>query len=182
MVPDSKHGVATQDPESTLATINGIANVLGDVAVGVPYRIITRVGAASFAAASTEYVANVFSKDCPHKLRLLEVAFQVQEITVTDWTTGPAGGKMNLKVEHGDGAEAEDFQEIMADFEVGYGYGDGEGDYCAPADGRPLVPAYQVIDMNKSLRVTMTADPDNAIGDGASACWIDVILTVMRVN
>lgn len=181
LTPDAKHGVATQDPESTLATMGGIGDVLGDFAVGVPTKVVVRMGSASFVAAATDYTADVFAKDCPHKMRLLDVSFQVQALTLTDWTDAD-NGNLDLKVEHGDGAASESFNEVMADFAIDDDYAAGEGARVAPLVSAPLVIAYQIIDEGESLRVVLTADPDDTITTGAAATWIDVILTLVRVN
>lgn len=181
LTPDAKHGVVSQDPVSTLATMNGIGNVLGDFAVGVPVVIIARVGAASHPAAATDRTANVFAKDCPHKLRLLDVSFQMDTIDVLEFDDGD-GGALDLKVEHGDGAASESFNEVMADFAIEDDYVNGEGALVAPTVSAPLVVAYQVVDVGESLRVTLTIDPDATIAAGAAAVWVDVMLTVVRIN
>ena len=82
LTPDAKHGLVSQDPESSLATMGGMGNVLADMEVGIPYVIRARVGAATHPAAATNRVVNVFAKDCPHKLRLLDARFVMQAITI----------------------------------------------------------------------------------------------------
>ncbi|GAG79306.1 unnamed protein product, partial [marine sediment metagenome] len=195
LVPDSKHGVVSQDPESTLATMGGIANVLGDIAVGVPTKIVVRVGADAFTYPEEPYQtddpptgkpheANVFTKDCPHKLRLLQVAVQSQACMPAYWM---GSAVLDLKVQHGDGAAGETFNDILADYDLGGGLSAGEGAIIAPSATVPLVLAYQTIDAGESLKVTMSAYPSKAEETqphehGLIAVWMDVILTVMRVN
>jgi len=180
LTPDAKHGVVTQDPESTLATMGGMGNVLADMEIGVPYVIRARVGSTTHPAAATDRVVNVFAKDCPHKLRLLDVRFIVQTITVAHFTDGDAGN-LDLKVEHGDGAASESFNDILAVQALDDDYGVDDMDWY-PNGTVNLDQTYCLIDEGESLRATLSIDPDGTIGADATAVWIDLIFTVMRVN
>jgi hypothetical protein len=180
LTPDAKHGVVTQDPVSTLATMNGMADVLADMEIGVPYVIRVRIGSGSFVAAATDYVVDVFAKDCPHKLRILEASFVMQAITTTDWDNSD-GGVLDLQIEHGDGAASESLNDILAVQLLDENYAVDDGTYY-PNGTINLDQTYCVIGVDESLKVTLGCDPDATITTGASACWVDVIFTVMRVN
>jgi hypothetical protein len=159
--------------------MGGMGNVLADMEVGVPYVIRARVGSASYLAGSTAVVVSIFNKDCPHKLRILKAGFVVQTMTLTDWTDGD-GGNLDFKIEHGDGAGSESFNDILASQTLDDDYDVDDADWF-PNGTVNLDQTYCVIGVGESLKATLTGDPDDTTTDSA-ATWIDVWFKVMRIN
>lgn len=178
LTPDSKHGVVSQDPQSTLATAGGISDVSGKIEVGVPYTIRGRIGSDSYLAGSTATTLSVFNKDCPHKLRIMRMGFVTQTMTLTDWGDAD-GGNLDLKVEHGDGAASESFNDILASQTLDDDFDVDDGNWF-PNGTVNLDQTYCVVDEGESIKITLTADPDDTTVDSA-ATYLDMWFEVVRI-
>lgn len=134
--PDSKTGVITQNPESTESG-SGLTTH-GTVVYGTPF---VMTGIVKQTADGTAYV-NFFSKDCPHKLLILDAWVYTR--------TYRTGGTPNhtIKLEHGDGAASESFNDITDTVDL------DDATTDAPTRFGTLSDAYTTIASNKSLRAT----------------------------
>lgn len=177
---DTKYNLCTQDPSGLLHSAGGLGSTgtLADVQVGQEFTLLGRVGIeANSPAAATTYTVNFFSKDAPYKFQILEVAFQVVDLTVADFTDGDAGN-LDLTVEDGDGAASEAFTDVLADQALDDDYANGTG-LRYPTATVGLTNC--VIGAGESLRASLIVDPDATAGATNDGAVVDVIVRCLRV-
>jgi len=178
---DSKYNVVTQSPESILQTLGGLGTPTASasqIAVGQEFTLVGRVGiAANSPAASTTYTVQWYNKDCPYKLKVLEVGFRVVDITADDYTDGDAGN-LDLTVIRGDGAASETETDILADFAMDDDYGNGNGDRFPSAT---VALANDEVVSGGSLKAQLIVDPDATAGATNDGAEVDVWVRCLRV-
>ncbi len=172
----------TQDSESTSSTVNGLTTPVGavtEVAVGQEFVMLARVGIGADAPdAATTYRAPFFTaKSAPFKMRVLEVGFEVIDLTVGDFTDGD-GGNLDVTVIRGDGAASETESDVVADFAMDDDYANGSGARFPTAS---VLLANNIVVSGGSLYTDLIVEPDSvgATNDGAS---VDVWVRCIRVN
>lgn len=181
LTPDGVTGVVTQDSESTLSTPGGLATsgTVADLAMGQEFTLIARCGIdTNSPAASTTYTVDYFSKNAPFKFRVLEVMFEVIDLTVAEFTDADAGN-LDVTVQDGDGAEAETFTDVLADFALDDDYANGKGARFPTA---AVVLTNTTIEKNESLRAQLIVDPDAVAGGTNDGALVDIMVRCIRVN
>lgn len=73
LVADGVTGVVTQDPESMLHSMAGLTNADGNVAFGQSFTLVAYLSRTATGTTSVD----LFSSDCPFKLRVLKVKVRV---------------------------------------------------------------------------------------------------------
>lgn len=177
---DSKYNMLIQDPESTDSTTGGLraTGTVADVAVGQEFTLIARCGIdENTPAAATTYTTDFYSKDAPYKLRVLEVRFEVIDLTTADYTDAD-GGNLDITLQDGDGVASETFSDVLADFALDDDYANGTG---ATFPTAAIGLTNTVIDVGESLRALVIADPDS-VGATNDGVLIDIIVRCMRVQ
>jgi hypothetical protein len=177
---DAKSGLLLQSPESTGTTPGGLraTGTVADVAYGNEFTLIARCGiAANSPAAATTYRTVLYNKNAP-KLRVLEVRFQVVDLTEADFTAGDAGN-LDVTLIRGDGAESETESDILADFALDDAYANGEG-ASFPTATVPLLAGGEVV-AGGSLYADLIVDPDATAGATNDGALVDVIVRCIRI-
>ena len=174
---DSKYNLGTQAPTGMLHSAAGLTTTgtVTDVAVGQEFTLIARCGIdENSPAASTEYQTDIFDGDCPFKMRVLEVRFEVVDLTVADFTDADAGN-LDLTVLGGpDGSEVD----ILADFALDDDYANGTG---ASFPTAAVALTNTEVDVDESLHAILIVDPDATAGATNDGAMVDVILRCIRV-
>lgn len=175
---DAKYNMITQNSDSMSHTVGGLALLNGGIQVGQEFTLIARCGiTANVPDTPTTYTVNLFSKDAPWKFRVLEVRFEVIDLTVGDWTDGDSGN-LDITVQDGDGAGSESFSDILADQALDDDFANGLGvSYPHATVGLTNTE----IDAGESLRCLVIAEPDS-VGATNDGVLIDFILRCMRVQ
>lgn len=177
---DAKYNMLIQDPQSTDSRLGGLgtSGTVADVAVGQEFTLIGRAGKdENVPDAATTYTVDFYSKDAPYKFRVLEVRFEVIDLTAGDWTDGD-GGNLDITVQDGDGADSESFTDVLADQVLDDDFSNGLG-VSYPSSSVALTNT--TIDEGESLRASIIAEPDSA-GATNDGVLIDFIIRCMRVN
>lgn len=174
----------TQDSESTSSTVDGLTISVGEneteVQVGQSFIMLARVGYGinHQAAVDTHRTPFFTAKSAPFKMRVLQVGFEVVDITVAEFTDGDAGN-LDITVIRGDGAASETESDVLADFALDDDYANGKGAQFPTA---AVALTNNIIVEGGSLYVDLVVDPDATAGatnDGAVVdCWVHCI----RVN
>ncbi len=176
----TKYNLITQDPESIGSTPAGLptTGTVAATAVGHEFTLVGRMGIDGNAPdAATTYTVNLFAKDAPYKFRVLEIRFEVIDLTVGDFTDGD-GGNLDITVQDGDGASSEAFTDVLADQALDDDYANGTGTGY-PTSAVALTNT--TIAAGESLRASLIVEPDSvgATNDGA---LVDVIIRCLRVE
>lgn len=171
---DDVTGVLIQNPESTRSAPNGFTTPAGAVDEGLMGHelvLAARVGiGANSPAASTTYTHQWFNKNCPYKLKVLEVGFRVVDLTVADFTDGD-NGNLDVTIIRGDGAESETETDVLADVALDDDYSNGTGDRY-PSSSVALA-ADEVV-KSGSLKAQLIVDPDDTAGATNDGAIVDV--------
>ncbi len=175
-------GCITQNPESTMGTIGGLRAVgtVADVARGQEFTLIARVGIdENSPAAATTYRTPFFTaKSNPFKFRVLEVGFEVVDLTVADFTDADAGN-LDVTVIRGDGAASETESDVVADFALDDDYANGAG---ARFPNATVVLANNEVVADGSLYADLVVDPDATAGATNDGALVDVWCRCVRVE
>ena len=168
----------TQNPESTSSTVNGLTISVGEneteVQVGQEFTMLARVGFGINHpdAADTHRTPFFTAKSAPFEFRILEVGFEVVDITVADFTDADAGN-LDITVIRGDGATSETESDVLADFAMDDDYANGTG---ARFPNATQILTNNTVVSGGSLYVDLVIDPDATAGatnDGAVVdCWV----------
>jgi len=175
--------IITQDSESTSSTVNGLTEPVGqatDIAVRQEFVMLARAGfGVNSPATATTYRTPFFTaKSAPFKMRVMEVGFEVVDITVADWTDGDAGN-LDVTVIRGDGAESETESDVLADFAMDDDYANGKGARFPTA---AVALTNNVVVEGGSLYADMVLDPDATAGATNDGAIVDVWVRCIRVN
>lgn len=176
-------GCITQNPESTMGTIGGLTTPTGqctDVARGQEFTLLARVGIGENSpAAATTYRTPFFTaKSAPFKFRVLEVGFEVVDLTAADFTDGDAGN-LDVTVIRGDGAASETESDVLADFAMDDSFVNGTG-VQFPRETIPL--ANNEVVEGGSLYADLIVDPDATAGATNDGALVDVWCRCMRIE
>lgn len=177
-------GCITQNPESTYSTPGGLtipaAAAVGEVARGQEFTLLARTGiGANSPAAATTYRQPFFdAKSAPFKFRVLEVGFEVVDVTVGDFTDGD-GGNLDLTVIRGDGAASETESDVLADFALDDDYANGTGVRFPTA---AVALANNTVVEGGSLYADLVVDPDATAGATNDGAIVDVWVRCLRVE
>lgn len=177
---DAILGLPIQTVESTRSTPGGLrtAGTVTDVLKGHEFTLIARVGIdANSPADVTTYRTPFFTaKSAPFPFRILQVGFEVVDITAGDFTDGDAGN-LDVTVIRGDGAASETETDVLADFALDDDYANGEGAQF-PTVSIPLVNNSVV--EGGSLYVDLLVDPDATAGATNDGAMVDVWCRCIR--
>ena len=176
---DTVTGLPTQNVESTRSTPGGLraTGTVADVLMGHEFTLLARCGIeANSPAAATTYRTTLMDSNAPFKFRILQIGFEVVDLTVGDFTDGDAGN-LDITVIRGDGAESETESDILADFALDDDYANGEGaQFPTVAAGL----ANNTVVEGGSLYVDLIVDPDDTAGAVNDGALVDVWLRCIR--
>lgn len=180
---DTTLKIVTQDSESTVSTVAGLTTPVGqvtDIAVGQEFTLIARTGfGVNSPAAATTYRTPFFpAKTAPFKMRVMEVGFEVVDITVAEFTDGDAGN-LDVTVIRGDGAASETESDILADFALDDDYANGKGARFPTA---AVALSNNIVVDGGSLYADLVVDPDDTAGATNDGAIVDVWVRCIRVN
>lgn len=178
---DTVTKLITQDPASTESTVNGLSTPAGavtDVAKGHEFMLLARVGIGENSPAAVTTYRTPFhtAKSAPWQYRVLEVGFEMIDITVADFTDGDAGN-LDLTVIRGDGAASEVESDVIADFALDDDYANGSGLRWPTA---AVVFANNTVVVGGSLYVDLLVDPDATAGATNDGAIVDVWVRCLR--
>jgi hypothetical protein len=180
---DTTLKLLTQNPESTSSTVAGLTVPTGqctDVAVGQEFTLLARcgIGVDSPAGATTYRTPFFTAKSAPFPFRILQVGFEVVDITVTDFTDGD-GGNLDVTVIRGDGAASETESDVLADFALDDDYANGEGaQFPTVAVGF----TNNTVVAGGSLYADLVVDPDATSAGTNDGALVDVWVRCLRIN
>jgi len=175
-------GCITQNPESTMGTPGGlrVVGTVADVARGQEFTLIARCGIdENSPAATTTYRTPFFTaKNAPYKFRILEVGFEVIDLTEANFTDGD-NGNLDVTVIRGDGADAEAETDVLADQALDDDYANGAG---ARYPSSSVVLANNEVVAGGSLYADLVVDPDDTAGAVNDGALVDVWVRCVRVE
>jgi hypothetical protein len=175
-------GCITQNPESTHGTPGGLraTGTVADVARGQEFTLLARVGIdENSPAAATTYRTPFFTaKSAPFKFRVLEIGFEVVDLTVADFTDADAGN-LDVTVIRGDGAASEVESDVLADFAMDDDYANGAG---ARFPNATVVLANNEVVAGGSLYADLVVDPDATAGATNDGAMVDVWCRCIRIE
>jgi len=175
-------GVITQNPESTMGTPGGLGTTgtVADVARGQEFTLLARCGIdENSPAAATTYRTPFFTaKSAPFKFRILEVGFEVVDLTVANFTNEDAGN-LDVTVIRGDGAASEVESDVLADFALDDDYANGAGARFPTAT--VVLAANEVVE-GGSLYADLIVDPDDTAGATNDGALVDVWVRCLRIE
>lgn len=175
-------GCITQNPESTAGTPGGLGTTgtVADVARGQEFTLLARCGIdENSPAAATTYRTPFFTAaSSPFKFRILEVGFEVVDLTVTDFNNAD-NGNLDVTVIMGDGAASETEYDVLADQTLDENYANGTG---ARYPTSSVALTYTEIDEGESLYADLVVDPDDTAGATNDGAIVDVWVRCLRVE
>lgn len=170
LTADGVTGVVTQDPESMLHSLGGLTNADGNVAFGVPLKVLAYFTHTTTAASQTT-TATPVDGDAPFKFRVVGVKVRsAANVPERMWAKG--GADCTVMVWQGDGGTTEVWSPIVVMDVRGLATDD-------VLEAKVLDLSNVVVDEDESLRVQMRSAADGAcVGDTLSMV---VEVEVLRV-